>query len=147
MHSCRTKVNSKWCSHLDGCCVASLPILSSNIEKGRQTKMGKTVFFTKKRIVAVNMLISCTGGPSPRVSKWRNLKHPSRALRKSHRCHIGFWMSSEDAHTAAPYAKRIKRSWEDIIHPDFKAFHQRKPDNFATMLSQNTVSLLLVKMR
>jgi hypothetical protein len=38
-------------------------------------------------------------------------------------------MSSEDAHTAAPYAKRMKRSREDIIHPDFKAFHQRKPDH------------------
>jgi hypothetical protein len=37
-----------------------------SIEKGTQTKMGKTVFFTKKGMVAVNMLISCTGGPSPR---------------------------------------------------------------------------------
>jgi hypothetical protein len=38
-------------------------------------------------------------------------------------------MSSEDVHTAAPYAKRMKRSREDIIHPDFKAVHQRKPDH------------------
>jgi hypothetical protein len=38
-------------------------------------------------------------------------------------------MLSEDAHTAAPYAKRMKRSRENIIHPEFKAFHQRKPDH------------------
>jgi hypothetical protein len=31
--------------------------------------------------------------------------------------------------TAATYAKRMKRSREDIIHPDFKAFHQRKPNH------------------